>query len=127
MWSALCQDKLGPTPQSSVDRSDRATGERRNDAANSRRRGAAVQHILEIVVERKDGTWECVDTIESETAIPIPAFGDEVLTPQGWIARVENRQFWFTYVNRAPMVKIEIRCRRVVDPGDGGKERPRRT
>jgi hypothetical protein len=83
-----------------------------------------VQHILEIVVEKKDGSWECVDTIESDGAIPIPAIGDEVMTPNGSLARVDHRQFWFTYLNRLPLVKIEIRCRRVVETG--GKERPRR-
>lgn len=89
--------------------------------------GATVQYILEIVVEKKDGSWDCVDTIESDSAIPIPAIGDEVMTPQGWLARVDHRQFWFTYLNRLPLVKIEIRCRRVVEPaGNAGKERPRR-
>jgi hypothetical protein len=75
-----------------------------------------MRYILEIVVQKKDATWECVDTIESESAIPIPAVGDEVLTPQGWLARVDNRQFWYTYLNRIPLAKIEIRCRRVAEP-----------
>lgn len=77
-----------------------------------------MQHILEIVIEKKDGTWQCIDTIESETAFPVPAVGDEILTPHGWVARVEHRQFWFTYLNRVPLVKIEIRCRRMTEaPG----------
>ncbi len=77
-----------------------------------------MQHILEIVIEKKDATWECIDTIESETAFPVPAVGDEILTPHGWVARVEHRQFWFTYLNRVPLVKIEIRCRRMTEaPG----------
>jgi hypothetical protein len=95
--------------------------------AASQRRRAIMQYILEIVVEKKDRTWDCVDTIESESAIPIPAVGDEVMTPNGWIARVINRQFWFTYVNRVPLAKIEIRCRRVVEEvPNPGPERPRR-
>ena len=87
-----------------------------------------MQFILEIVVEKKDGSWECVDTIESDAAIPIPAIGDEVMTPHGWLARVDHRQFWFTYLNRVPLVKVEIRCRRLIEAAaDAGKERPRRT
>lgn len=80
-----------------------------------------MRYILEIVVQRKDATWECVDTIESDAAIPIPAVGDEVLTPHGWLARVDHRQFWYTYLNRIPLAKIEIRCRRVAEPA--GRQR----
>jgi hypothetical protein len=77
-----------------------------------------MQYILEIVIEKKEATWECIDTIESDTAFPVPAVGDEILTPHGWVARVEHRQFWFTYLNRVPLVKIEIRCRRMTEaPG----------
>jgi hypothetical protein len=86
-----------------------------------------MRYILEIVVEKKDQSWECVDTIESESAIPIPAVGDQVMTPNGWLARVINRQFWFTYVNRVPLVKIEIQCRRSpVETVEAEPERPRR-
>ncbi len=69
-----------------------------------------MQYVLEIVAEK---TWESVDTIESETPIPIPAVGDEITTPNGWVAKVVSRHFWFTYLNRVPLAKIEIRCRRV--------------
>jgi hypothetical protein len=82
-----------------------------------------MQYILEIVIEKKEATWECIDTIESDTAFPVPAVGDEILTPHGWVARVEHRQFWFTYLNRVPLVKIEIRCRRLTEAPARGKQK----
>src|SRR5579864_4462611 len=86
--------------------------------------GTGMQYILEIVADKTETIWEAVDTIESEDPIPIPAVGDEVMTPHGWIATVISRQFWFTYVNRVPLVKIEIRCRRVHgESGESGPER----
>ncbi len=86
-----------------------------------------MQYVLEIVAEKTEKTWEAVDTIESETPIPIPQVGDEIMTPQGWAARVMSRHFWFTYLNRVPLAKIEVRCRRVLPaPPDPGAQPPRR-
>jgi len=87
----------------------------------------SMKYILEIVADKTETIWEAVDTIESESPMPIPAVGDEVMTAHGWIAKVISRQFWFTYVNRMPLVKVEIRCRRVrTDADDTGEAKPRR-
>jgi hypothetical protein len=84
-------------------------------------------YVLEIVAEKTEKTWESVDTIESETPIPIPAVGDEITTPNGWAAKVISRHFWFTFLNRVPLAKIEVRCRRAhPPPPDAGAEQPRR-
>ncbi|HXY33882.1 MAG TPA: hypothetical protein VEI07_06615 [Planctomycetaceae bacterium] len=86
-----------------------------------------MQYILEIVAEKTEKTWESVDTIESDTPIPIPSVGDEVMTPHGWAAKVISRHFWFTYFNRVPLAKIEVRCRRVQPTAPAApSEQPRR-
>jgi hypothetical protein len=86
-----------------------------------------MRYILEIVAEKTEKTWESVDTIESDMPIPIPSVGDEIMTPQGWTARVMSRHFWFTYLNRIPLAKVEVRCRRVhAAPAEAGGEQPRR-
>jgi hypothetical protein len=86
-----------------------------------------MQYVLEIVAEKTEKTWESVDTIESETPIPIPSVGDEITTPNGWVAKVVSRHFWFTYLNRVPLAKIEVRCRRVhATPADSPEEQARR-
>jgi hypothetical protein len=85
-----------------------------------------MRYILEIVVQKRDETWECVDTIEADTPIPIPSIGDDVLTPNGWLARVINRQFWFTFINRVPLVKVEIQCRRSQEERAEGEVPPER-
>jgi hypothetical protein len=72
-----------------------------------------MQYILEILARSSEKNWEIEDTIESDTPIPIPGIGDEVMTSSGWAACVVSRHYWFTYVNRMPLVKVEIRCRRV--------------
>jgi len=85
-----------------------------------------MQYILEIVAQRTETTWEIEDTIESDTPIPIPGVGDEVMTPSGWTARVISRHFWFTYVNRVPLVKVEIRCRKTTPrSADRGRQPPK--
>jgi hypothetical protein len=85
-----------------------------------------MQYILEIVAQRTETTWELEDTIESDTPIPIPGVGDEVMTPGGWAALVISRHYWFTYVNRVPLAKVEIRCRKT-PPGSakGGRQPPK--
>jgi hypothetical protein len=81
-----------------------------------------MHYILEIVAQRTETTWEVEDTIESDTPIPIPGVGDEVMTPSGWAAWVISRHYWFTYVNRVPLVKAEIRCRKR-QPGTAARGR----
>jgi hypothetical protein len=70
-----------------------------------------MRYVLEIVAEKGRKPGECVESIESDSPIPIPVVGDEVVTASGWNARVVSRHFWFTYVNRVPLVKTELRCR----------------
>jgi hypothetical protein len=87
-----------------------------------------MQYVLEIVAEKTERTWESVDTIESDTPIPIPAVGDEIATPNGWAAKVVSRHYWFTYLNRVPLSKVEVRCRRVhATPAEASGSQSRRT
>jgi hypothetical protein len=79
-----------------------------------------MQYILEIVTQRTETSWETEDTIESDTPIPIPGIGDELMTPSGLAAQVISRHYWFTYVNRVPLVKVEIRCRKTKPGSSGG-------
>ncbi len=72
-----------------------------------------MRYGLEILRGERLGTGRGFeDTIEADAPIPIPHLGDDVPAPGGWTVRVVERQFWYTYVNKTPLVKVQVRCQR---------------